>query len=110
MMDAGTFASSLRELIFHLEADNREQAEYAVQDEIVFLNGLLDPKRDASKFGTRSEPTPLVAADSFGCQQVSDTLAKICRVRARLVDGNLAAARAASRTALEKWEQSPGSS
>lgn len=110
MSDPESFALSLQALISHLEDGNGDQAECVVEDAIVFLNRLLGTMPDSSKFGARSDGAPFVAANDFGIQRVSDTLREINRVHTRLVDGNLAAALAASRTALEKWEQSPGSS
>jgi hypothetical protein len=102
LLDDSTFMCQIRELIVHLESENRDQAELFAEDGLEFLRRSLSVVADRSKpLGSRE---PKVVGRRFGTDRLRETLFEYDKVLDCVKRNDFRAALDAAGKALETWE------
>ena len=86
LLNDSTFALQIRELIVHLESENRDQAEVYIEDGLEFLQRSLTN-----------------AIGDFGGDRIRETLFAYDQVRIGLAHDDFPTALVAARKAFDAW-------
>ena len=101
--DSAAFSRRIRQLIAYLEAEDRDQAELAMGDDVAHLRGLLKPPPDRDKPSSLGAPERLVPANG----RFRETLVAYQDAQSYLTRRDFPGALRAATKALETWEQKP---